>query len=56
MWSKCPSIASKDKAGITQIHIFADSTLIKFMHQPSGAKEAPRFPKFIGFREQWDLS
>jgi predicted phage terminase large subunit-like protein len=38
MWSKCPSIASKDKAGITQIHIFADSTLVKFMHQPSGAK------------------
>lgn len=29
--------------------------LIKFMHQPSGAKEAPRFPKFIGFREPWDL-
>ncbi len=29
--------------------------LIKFKHQPSGAKEAPRFPKFIGFREAWDL-
>jgi len=29
--------------------------LVKFMHQPSGAKEAPRFPKFIGFREAWDL-
>ena len=29
--------------------------LVKFMHQPSGAKEAPRFPKFIGFRETWDL-
>ena len=29
--------------------------LIKFKHQPSGAKEAPRFPKFIGFREVWDL-
>jgi hypothetical protein len=25
------------------------------MHQPSGAKDAPRFPKFIGFREAWDL-
>ena len=23
--------------------------------QPSGAKEAPRFPKFIGFREAWDM-
>jgi DNA ligase 1 len=29
--------------------------LVKFMHQPSGAKEAPRFPKFVGFREAWDL-
>jgi DNA ligase 1 len=30
--------------------------LVTFKHQPSGAKEAPRFPKFCGFREQWDLS
>jgi hypothetical protein len=30
--------------------------MLKFKHQPSGAKEAPRFPKFIGFRELWDLS
>jgi DNA ligase-1 len=30
--------------------------LVKFRHQPSGAKEAPRFPKFLGFRESWDLS
>jgi DNA ligase 1 len=30
--------------------------LVKFKHQPSGAKEAPRFPKFIGFRDVWDLS
>ncbi len=29
--------------------------LVKFRHQPSGAKEAPRFPKFLGFREAWDL-
>ena len=29
--------------------------IVKFMHQPSGAKDAPRFPKFIGFREAWDL-
>ena len=29
--------------------------IVKFMHQPSGAKEAPRFPKFVGFREAWDL-
>jgi len=29
--------------------------LVKFKHQPSGAKEAPRFPKFIGWREAWDM-
>jgi DNA ligase-1 len=29
--------------------------MVKFKHQPSGAKEAPRFPKFIGFREAWDM-
>jgi len=29
--------------------------MVKFKHQPSGAKEAPRFPKFCGFREEWDL-
>jgi DNA ligase-1 len=29
--------------------------LVKFRHQPSGAKEAPRFPTFLGFREKWDL-
>lgn len=29
--------------------------VVKFSHQPSGAKEAPRFPKFLGFREAWDL-
>ena len=29
--------------------------LVRFKHQPSGAKDAPRFPKFVGFREAWDL-
>ncbi len=29
--------------------------LVRFRHQPSGAKDAPRFPKFVGFREAWDL-
>ena len=28
---------------------------VKFKHQPSGAKDAPRFPKFVGFREAWDM-
>ncbi|MBU6170578.1 MAG: hypothetical protein KGQ87_03675 [Verrucomicrobia bacterium] len=30
--------------------------VVKFSHQPSGAKEAPRFPIFLGFRESWDMS
>lgn len=29
--------------------------IVKFRHQPSGAKDAPRFPVFIGFREAWDM-
>lgn len=29
--------------------------LVRFKHQPSGAKDAPRFPKFTGFREDWDM-
>jgi len=29
--------------------------LVKYRHQPSGAKDAPRFPKFVGFREAWDM-
>ena len=29
--------------------------VVKFKHQPSGAKDAPRFPQFIGFREAWDM-
>jgi DNA ligase-1 len=29
--------------------------VIKFKHQPHGAKDAPRFPIFLGFRESWDM-
>lgn len=29
--------------------------LVKFKHQPSGADEKPRFPVFLGFRDEWDL-
>jgi len=29
--------------------------LVKFRHQPSGAGARPRFPTFIGFRDEWDL-
>ena len=28
---------------------------VKFKHQPSGAKDAPRFPQFLSFRDSWDM-
>ena len=46
--------------GIDRVTLWQDrqsliGRVVKFSHQPSGAKEAPRFPKFIGFRESWDM-
>lgn len=32
------------------------NTLVKYRHQPSGAKDKPRFPSYIGFRSQLDMS
>jgi len=29
--------------------------LITYKHQPSGAKDKPRFPTFVAFREEWDI-
>jgi ATP-dependent DNA ligase len=29
--------------------------IVKFKHQPSGADERPRFPVFLGFRDEWDM-
>lgn len=29
--------------------------LVKYKHQPHGAKDKPRCPVFLGFREVWDL-
>lgn len=29
--------------------------LVKYKHQPHGAKDKPRCPVFLGFREAWDL-
>jgi DNA ligase-1 len=29
--------------------------VIKYKSQPSGAKDAPRFPQFLGFRPGWDM-
>ena len=40
--------AWRDKAALV-------GRMVKFRHQPSGAKEAPRFPQFVGWREDWDM-
>jgi DNA ligase-1 len=49
-------VGGVDRVSLWQQRSSLLGRMVKFMHQPSGAKEAPRFPKFIGFREQWDLS
>jgi DNA ligase-1 len=46
--------------GIDRVTLWMDrdsliGKVVKFSHQPSGAKDAPRFPKFIGFRAAWDM-
>jgi DNA ligase-1 len=46
--------------GVDRVTLWMDrdsliGKVVKFSHQPSGAKDAPRFPKFIGFRETWDM-
>ncbi|MCX6877329.1 MAG: hypothetical protein NTW21_26500 [Verrucomicrobia bacterium] len=48
------AIGARDGQPDFVFHVF-DPKVVKFSHQPSGAKEAPRFPKFIGFREAWDM-
>ena len=30
-------------------------TIVKYKYQAVGSKTAPRFPKFVGFREKWDM-
>jgi DNA ligase-1 len=49
-------VGGVDRVSLWQQRESLAGRLLKFKHQPSGAKEAPRFPKFIGFREPWDLS
>ena len=29
--------------------------IIKYKYQPAGVRDKPRFPKFLGFRELWDI-
>ena len=35
--------------------LIANDSLVKYRFQPSGGKEAPRFPSFLGFRHKDDL-
>ena len=44
-----------DRITLWQQRASLPGRLVKFLHQPSGAMDAPRFPKFLGFRETWDL-
>lgn len=44
-----------DRVSLWQRRETLHGKVVKFSHQPSGAKEAPRFPKFLGFREAWDM-
>jgi len=48
-------LGGMDRVALWQQRTTLIGKTVKFAHQPSGAKEAPRFPKFIGFREPWDL-
>ena len=48
-------VGGVDRVTLWQQRASLAGRLVRFAHQPSGAKEAPRFPKFIGFREPWDL-
>ncbi|MFZ9905458.1 MAG: ATP-dependent DNA ligase [Steroidobacteraceae bacterium] len=45
-----------DRVGLWENRDGLVGKIVKFSHQPSGAKQAPRFPVFIGFRETWDMS
>lgn len=47
-------LGGQDRMSLWQQRESLIGRMVKFKHQPSGAKEAPRFPKFIGFREAWD--
>ena len=49
-------VGGMDRVTLWEQRASLPGKLVKFKHQPSGAKEAPRFPKFCGFREAWDLS
>jgi DNA ligase-1 len=46
--------------GLTRADVWAEEhhligRIVRFRHQPSGAKRLPRFPVLTGFREGWDL-
>ena len=46
--------------GLTRADVWAEEhhligRIVRFRHQPHGAKRLPRFPVLTGFREGWDL-
>ena len=48
-------LGGQDRASLWERREELVGRLVKFKHQPSGAKDAPRFPKFVGWREAWDM-
>ena len=54
------NIAWNSSLGITRADAWAmrdslQGRIVRFRHQPNGAKRLPRFPVLTGFREGWDL-
>jgi DNA ligase 1 len=47
---------AEDRAKLWKVRDKLPGKLVKFKHQPSGADSKPRFPVFLGFRDEWDMS
>jgi DNA ligase-1 len=43
------------RADVWAMHESLRGRIVRFRHQPNGAKRLPRFPVLTGFREGWDL-
>ena len=43
------------RADVWAMHESLRGRIVRFRHQPHGAKRLPRFPVLTGFREGWDL-
>lgn len=54
------NLAWNSSLGLTRADVWAMQRdiigrIVRFRHQPNGAKRLPRFPVLTGFREGWDL-